>query len=99
MSIEDTLFEQLVHEHINDAQYKQKMDMKDFQVGARVQAKHNIDGVINKGQEGTICHITGGNHKQFGVQWDKESSNLHNCQGHSKNRHGWYVISRDVHII
>ena len=60
-----------------------------FEVGNRVIATKSY-GKVRIGDTGTYAH-----REEYepihGVVWDEPSPRKHDCQGHSKNKHGWYV--------
>ena len=64
----------------------------EFCIGDRVVAIRHY-GRVEKGDTGTFVHKET-IEPEYGVRWDKEDPNMHNCQGHCESKHGWYVPER-----
>lgn len=63
-----------------------------FQVGDRVFALEDIDGVITEGATGTIVLLGG----LIGVGWDHTNDTLHNCGNHCPENTGWFVFPEQI---
>ena len=68
--------------------------MARFNVGDRVEAKKNIDGMFTKGLKGTVIYIYG---DSLGIEFDQELGGLsHSCDGKGKNSHCWYCYRSEL---
>lgn len=99
---EQTLSERLIRKEITQKEYDYLIESQKWKVGVRVLCEDAYDERNTNQLKGTIVHINkyfkGRIHDDIGIEFD-QYMNGHNCNGHAKEGHGWYIPLRKLKII
>ena len=78
------------------------MKFKLLTIGSRVEyAGLGAAGAVYDGEQGTIVAILDWETREsdIGVDWDRSDPRKHDCMGHARKDHGWWVRPREIKLI
>lgn len=74
-----------------------------LKVGDRVVLVGDRAGrIVNKipsGTNGAICVVCEDSSYDYGVEWDIAFPDGHDCDGQSKDGHGWFVFASEIEFV
>lgn len=101
-SHEQELSERLIKKQITQREYDYLINLPKWKEGVRVYCEDAHDERNTNQLKGTIVHINkyfkGRSHDDIGIEFD-QYMNGHDCNGHAKEGHGWYVPLSKLKII
>ena len=71
----------------------------EFKIGDRVIAVKDVDANPITGMIGTVVDIMDGPARnKYGVEFDEQPEDGHNCNGHAKSCYGWYCPTNAIEL-